>query len=261
MSPIVAHPDVRRMLMRMRSLTDAARAIAYSLAHAIDRQHDAGAGEAQVDWAQRAALLTPVAKAFATDVGFEVASLGVQVHGGMGYIEETGAARHLRDARIFQIYEGTNGIQAIDLVTRKLGLGDGLAFKALVDDLRSMIADAQAEDPSLAPACEPATAAIGELVFAANWLTRAASEGRQEDLLSGATAFLRLFAIAAGGALLLKAAGIEVDAPAAELRRASAHAFAVDELPHAAALRIAVIQGGRMLGPVTPSVLALMQES
>ena len=122
MSPIVAHPDVQRMLLTMKALTAAARAICYLTAEAIDRAHleaDPARGRRRNE---RASLLTPVAKAFSTDIGVEVASLGVQVHGGMGFIEETGAAQHLRDARIAPIYEGTNGIQAIDLVTRKLPL-------------------------------------------------------------------------------------------------------------------------------------------
>ena len=119
-APIIAHADVRRMLLTMRALTRAARAICYATG-GRDRPRAArqGRGGAQ-GRDQRASLLTPVAKAFSTDIGIEVASLGVQVHGGMGYIEETGAAQHYRDARIAQIYEGTNGIQAIDLVTRKL---------------------------------------------------------------------------------------------------------------------------------------------
>src|SRR5262245_41622871 len=121
-SPIIAHPDVRRMLLTMRAQTRAARAICYATAVAIDRAHLSKDEAARQAANERASLLTPVAKAFATDVGIEVASLGVQVHGGMGYIEETGAAQHYRDSRIAAIYEGTNGIQAIDLVTRKLPL-------------------------------------------------------------------------------------------------------------------------------------------
>ena len=138
MSPIIAHPDVKRMLLTMRALTGAARAI--SLCHrgrdrprrtaAPTRRHATAANE-------RASLLTPIAKAFATDVGCEVASLGVQVHGGMGYIEETGAAQHFRDARIAAIYEGTNGIQAIDLVTRKLPMSGGDAVRAYIGELRA----------------------------------------------------------------------------------------------------------------------------
>ena len=116
------HPDVRRMLITMRALTRAARTICYATATAIDRAQLGKDEAARKAGDQRASLLTPVAKAFSTDIGTEVASLGVQVHGGMGYIEETGAAQHYRDARIAQIYEGTNGIQAIDLVTRKVPL-------------------------------------------------------------------------------------------------------------------------------------------
>src|SRR5690606_23522108 len=124
MAPIVHHPDVQRNLMTMKALTQVARAISYSCAHAIDMARHAE-GEKRGFWRDRADLLTPLAKAFSTDVGVEVASLGVQVHGGMGYIEETGAAALLRDARIAPIYEGTNGIQSIDLVTRKLLLAGG----------------------------------------------------------------------------------------------------------------------------------------
>ena len=121
-SPIIAHPDVRRMLLTMRALTQAARAICYATAMALDRAERSADAAARKAEHERASLLTPVAKAFSTDIGIEVASLGVQVHGGMGYVEETGAAQLYRDARIAAIYEGTNGIQAIDLVTRKLPL-------------------------------------------------------------------------------------------------------------------------------------------
>src|SRR5712692_8065730 len=124
-SPIIAHPDVRRMLLTMRAQTKAARAICYRTAVATDRAHRAAGAAERTAAHERASLLTPVAKAFSTDIGIEVASLGVQVHGGMGYVEETGAAQHLRDARIAAIYEGTNGIQAIDLVTRKIPLDGG----------------------------------------------------------------------------------------------------------------------------------------
>ncbi|MFL5052448.1 MAG: acyl-CoA dehydrogenase family protein, partial [Xanthobacteraceae bacterium] len=130
MSPIAVHPDVQRNLLTMKALTAAARAICYMTAEAIDRAHleeDPARGKKANE---RASLLTPVAKAFSTDIGMEVASLGVQVHGGMGFIEETGAAQHFRDARILPIYEGTNDIQAIDLVTRKLPLSGGATVKA-----------------------------------------------------------------------------------------------------------------------------------
>ncbi|MBB3763469.1 acyl-CoA dehydrogenase family protein [Sphingomicrobium lutaoense] len=129
---IAEHPDVRRMLMRMRALTMGARALCYYAFGCIDKG-ETGDTEA----ALRAEVLIPMAKAWSTDVGVEVASLGIQVHGGMGYIEETGAAQHLRDARIAPIYEGTNGIQAADLVGRKLGLDGGLAFDGLIADVHA----------------------------------------------------------------------------------------------------------------------------
>lgn len=133
---IVEHPDVRRMLMMMRALTQGARALVYYAAGLVDRAH-LGDGRA----AARLDLLTPLAKAYGTDIGVEVASLGLQVHGGMGYIEETGAAQHYRDARIAPIYEGTNGIQAADLVSRKLPLDGGQVFADLISDIRTQTPD------------------------------------------------------------------------------------------------------------------------
>ena len=136
---IVEHPDVRRMLVRMRALTDGrARACLLRLRPARPRQR-CGDREAGL----RADVLTPLVKAWCTDMGCEVASLGIQVHGGMGFIEETGAAQHLRDARIAPIYEGTNGIQAADFVQRKIGLDGGAAFDSLIADIR---AEAQHEE-------------------------------------------------------------------------------------------------------------------
>src|SRR5215471_12711207 len=138
-SPIIAHPDVKRMLLTMRALTRAARALCYATAVALDRAQRSPDEVARQAAHARASLLTPVAKAFSTDIGNEVASLGVQVHGGMGYIEETGAAQHYRDARIAAIYEGTNGIQAIDLVTRKLPLAGGATVTAYIGELKRTV--------------------------------------------------------------------------------------------------------------------------
>ena len=129
MSPIIVHPDIQRNLLTMKALTAAARAICYMTAEAIDRSHLEEDAASRKKAHERASLLTPVAKAFSTDIGVEVASLGVQIHGGMGFVEETGAAQHYRDARIAPIYEGTNGIQAIDLVARKLPLREGGVIK------------------------------------------------------------------------------------------------------------------------------------
>src|SRR5271167_2647124 len=140
MSPIVRHPDVQRMLMTMKSLVQAARGICHLTGVAIDRSFHAPIGEERAAAGERAALLTPIAKAFSTGIGDEVASIGVQVHGGMGYIEETGAAQFMRDARIAAIYEGTNGIQAIDLVTRKVSLSGGAAVAREIAFIRAVAA-------------------------------------------------------------------------------------------------------------------------
>ena len=137
------------MLMQMRALTAAARTICYATAVALDVSVRAKDAKVRGEAAVRGALLTPIAKAFSTDIGNEVASLGVQIHGGMGFIEETCAAQHLRDARITPIYEGTNGIQAIDLVTRKLGVNGGASVFALLDELKDIVGRVEASnDPA-----------------------------------------------------------------------------------------------------------------
>src|SRR5208337_4789564 len=140
MSLIIHHSDVARMLMTMKAMTAAARAICLMTADSIDRSRREKDEAARGLAGLRASLLTPVAKAFSTDIGNEVASLGIQVHGGMGYIEETGAAQFLRDARIAAIYEGTNGIQAIDLVQRKLALSEGEVVRQEIADMRASVA-------------------------------------------------------------------------------------------------------------------------
>jgi acyl-CoA dehydrogenase len=201
-SPIIAHADVRRMLLTMRALTRAARAICYATAAATDRAHRAADEAARQAAHERASLLTPVAKAFSTDIGVEVASLGVQVHGGMGYIEETGAAQHLRDARIATIYEGTNGIQAIDLVTRKLPLSGGKAVAAYLDDLRAIVASVKAiNDPALGATGARLGEAVDSLERTTRWLVDQLAK-EPEAALAGATPYLRLFALAAGGCAL-----------------------------------------------------------
>ena len=149
--PIIAHMDVRRMLITMRALTRAARAhLLRDRGRARPRPSSPPTPAARKAAAARAALLTPVAKAFSTDIGSEVASLGIQVHGGMGFIEETGAAQYYRDARIAQIYEGTNGIQAIDLVTRKLPMAGGAVVRAFIEEFRRG-ADRRVPPPTIRP--------------------------------------------------------------------------------------------------------------
>jgi alkylation response protein AidB-like acyl-CoA dehydrogenase len=206
MSPIIVHPDVRRMLMDMRAKTQGARAISYQVAEALDRSHretDEGKRKAA---AERAAILTPIAKAYATDIGIDVASTGVQVHGGMGFVEETGAAQHLRDARIAAIYEGTNGIQAIDLVTRKLPLSGGEAVKALIAEMRGIVGEVErANNPGFGHAAARLGAAVDALERATEWMLATLGTS-QADALAGATPYLKLFALAQGGTGLAKKA-------------------------------------------------------
>jgi acyl-CoA dehydrogenase len=205
-SPIIAHPDVKRMLLTMRALTRAARALCYATAVAIDCAQRSPDAEARRAAHARASLLTPVAKAFSTDIGSEVASLGVQVHGGMGYIEETGAAQHYRDARITPIYEGTNGIQAIDLVTRKLPLAGGATVMAYIGDLRRTVQAVNANnDPAFGWTGVRLQDATDSLERATQWLL-GSQRNNLEAALAGATPYLRLFGLAAGGALLAEEA-------------------------------------------------------
>jgi hypothetical protein len=174
------------MLLRMRALTEGARALLYYTAGQIDRAA-IGAPGAQA----LADLLVPLLKAWATDVGVEVASLGIQVHGGMGFIEETGAAQHLRDSRIAPIYEGTNGIQAADLVTRKLSVDDGATLAELMGSIAD---DASATAPKLAELALEC-AAIGR------WML---DEASLDDRLSGSVPFLTMSAVAVAGWQLLR---------------------------------------------------------
>ncbi len=145
--PILDHADVRRMLLTMKAETFAARSIALACAVAIDMS----TATHEAEWTARAALLTPIAKAFGTDTGIRVAEMGVQVHGGMGFVEETGAAQYSRDVRVTAIYEGTNGIQAMDLVGRKMMDGGEAAFR-LLDEIEAHAETARATHPAMAGA-------------------------------------------------------------------------------------------------------------
>jgi acyl-CoA dehydrogenase len=248
-APIIAHPDVKRMLMTMRSLTRAARSISYATAIAIDRAERAGDERARKAAHERASLLTPVAKAFSTDIGIEVASLGVQVHGGMGYIEETGAAQHFRDARIAAIYEGTNGIQAIDLVTRKLPLSGGAAVRTYLAELRRTVASIKAtNDPAFGATGARLGEAVDSLDRATEWM-RAQLDTAPQSALAGATPYLRLFGHAAGGCLLAEealaamrlSATDQAENPAG--RVAIARFYAENLSVEAAGLERAVVEG------------------
>ena len=206
---IIDHADVRRMLMTMKADVFAARAIALSNAVAIDMATATG----DADWSARAAFLTPITKAFGTDTGIDVASMGMQVHGGMGFIEETGAAQYLRDVRVTAIYEGTNGIQAMDLVARKLMDGGDAAF-ALLDEMQSKIEEARSQMSDLA---EPVWQAIESLREGTDWMLE---QPNLNDRFAGAVPFLRAYARVLGGYFHLRASLVETcDGPRTKLAR------------------------------------------
>jgi acyl-CoA dehydrogenase len=221
----------------------AARAICYQTGVAIDRSLREKSEAARKAAHERASLLTPVAKAFSTDIGIEVASLGVQVHGGMGYIEETGAAQHFRDARIAAIYEGTNGIQALDLVARKVPLEGGKTVALYLDELRATIADVQ---PSNAPAFGDTAARLTEAVDSLDRTTQwlLAQKGSQAAL-AGATPYLRLFGNAAGSCLLASQALAAPRQNADDTGRTALARFFADNIAvQASGLERSVTQGG-----------------
>ena len=199
-APIFDHPDVRRMLADMKARIEAARAICFLTAACGDL-----AAAAPTDDERRAAklreeVLTPIAKAWSTDIGVEIASLGVQIHGGMGFIEETGAAQHYRDARIAPIYEGANGIQAIDLAGRKLGMEGGAGVQALLADIRATAKVCSGVETLSGIAARLATAADAA-AQATDWLAKNRGE---PNGLAGATAYLKLMGEVTGGWLLAK---------------------------------------------------------
>jgi alkylation response protein AidB-like acyl-CoA dehydrogenase len=243
MSPLIEHPDIQRMLLTMKSSLQAARGICHLTGVSIDRSFHARTKDERQAAGERAALLTPVAKAFSTEIGDEAASLGVQIHGGMGYIEETGAAQFMRDARIAAIYEGTNGIQAIDLVTRKLPLSGGeTVFREIagIKSIASRVAEEGGADFGATAARLREAAAALEGATAYLLKTLAADPAAA---LAGASPYLRLFGLTLGAACLAKA-GLARDEAG---RVALARFFAEKILPAAAGLASAV-QSGAIAG-------------
>jgi hypothetical protein len=201
--PIIHHPDVRRMLLWMRSATEAMRALTYYAAAVIDRGRRHPDPAARQAAQRRADLLIPVVKAWCTDLGVAVASTGIQVHGGMGYIEETGAAQHLRDARIAPIYEGTNGIQANDLVGRKLARDRGEAATALIAEMQATVAalgDARSTD--LAAIARPLQDGLATLETAMAFLV----EAEPALAAAGSVPYLQLFGTVCAGWLTARLA-------------------------------------------------------
>jgi acyl-CoA dehydrogenase len=248
---IAQHPDVRRMLLVMKSRIEAARALAFVVAADIDRSNAHPDASQRARSRGRVELLTPIVKAWSTEMGVEVASLGIQVHGGMGYIEETGAAQYLRDVRITTIYEGTTGIQAMDLVSRKILRDGGAAVGALIGEMRQTVAEVAAAAPSSPLAALGRLAeAVGDLERATRWLL---DNGRATPgaVLAVAVPYLHLVGTVCGGWMMARAAlaaarllaSDSPDADFLEAKIATARFYCEHVLPQAAALSLTVTQG------------------
>ena len=250
-SPIVEHPDVRRMLLTMKAFIEAMRALLYTNAMSIDlaRHHHEPADRAA--WRELADLLTPVSNAWCTDLGFELTSISLQVHGGMGYVAETGVAQYLCDSRIAPIYEGTNGIQSIDLVIRKLPMRDGGVVGELLAQMEALDWELAAAGPELAGVRVALANGVSVLGQGTGWIM---SRGQPErnDALAGATPYLRLFGLVIGGWLLARSAltasrllhnAVGADAVFLKEKIGTARFYAEQLLPQAAGLLPAVTAG------------------
>ncbi len=262
-SPIIRHPDVRRMLMTMKAYIEAMRALAYTNAQAIDVAKAHPDEEIRSFNQEMADLLTPITKAWCTDLGVQLTSLNVQVHGGMGYVEETGAAQHFRDARIAPIYEGTNGIQAIDLVGRKLPYRGGQFIKEVLAHTGQLAGQLEAAGEDFAPIAVQYTAAHAALASATEWIF--ANRESFSDVLAGATPYLDLFGHVLGGWFLgreaLKARELldsgDTSFPREYLegKVVTARFYAENLLPKAQGLLPAVTAGADDLFAIEPAAL------
>ncbi len=205
-SPIADHADVRRMLMTMRANAEAMRCVMYANAAAIDFADSSSDESEREHWDAVTGLLTPISKGWGSDLGVEMTSLGIQIHGGMGYVEETGVAQHWRDARIAPIYEGTNGIQAADLVFRKLPLGGGAVIEKFFSEMTDLASQLEDND-DLGSLGTALAAGVKEMREAALWLGgRLATQ--PNDAAAGAVPFLRVAGVVVGGYYLARSAQI-----------------------------------------------------
>ncbi len=253
-APIVKHADVRRMLMTMRSYVEAMRCLVYLNGAALDKAHNHSDETVRKESMGLAELLTPLSKAWCTDLGVELASTAVQVHGGMGFIEETGVGQYYRDARILPIYEGTNGIQALDLVGRKLGLQGGEPVRKLIAEMDELAHGLNGDNDDLSVISRQLGVAVTALKEATDWMY-ANAPNDPNAAPAGATPYLRMFATTVGGYLLaksakkaleLKAAG-DADVKFLDAKVVTAKFFATQILPQVAALLGPVTEGADLL--------------
>jgi hypothetical protein len=255
---IIHHPDVKRMLMTMRAYVEGCRAMAITAAAAFDASHHHPDADVRKQNQAFYEFMVPLIKGFSTEMSVEVASFGVQVHGGMGFIEETGAAQHYRDARISPIYEGTNGIQAIDLVGRKVGMADGAVMRGLCAEL-ALTAEALTEAPELAGVGRRLAAGVAALERATDWVL--ANGG--PDRLAAATPYLKLAGDVIGGAMLgrqalLAAKGVAAgsDDPWLQGKGALARVYASQVLSQAPGLADGLTEGAADLEATAATALA-----
>ena len=255
-SPIIDHPDVQRMLLDMKSTIAAMRGLTYRNAEALDHAHHGADEDARMKGEERAALLTPLSKSWCTDMGVELTSIGLQVHGGMGFIEETGAAQHFRDARIAPIYEGTNGIQAIDLAGRKLGLRQGGVVRDHLGEIADTIAALEGVD-GLSLVKQHLAAALEALTAATEHLLTVSSAG-PADMLAGAMAYLNMMAVTTGGQILADGAlaARSLGDAEAEDRAVLARFFAANRLAGVPGLLPAVTAGSADLAAARSRLLS-----
>ncbi len=251
-SLIIEHPDVRRMLLTMKAQLEALRCLIYVTAKGIDVAHRHADEHVRTTAQERVDLLIPICKGWGTDLGVDITSTAIQVFGGMGYVEETGVAQHFRDARIAPIYEGTNGIQAMDLVGRKLPMRAGGVVKDLLAEIADTVERGRAAGGDHAVIADRLSDALGALTESTDWLM---SNGLEDvrHALAGATPYLRQFGIVVGGWLLAESAltaaelaagdGGGMEAAFLEAKQTTARFYATQLLPQAGGLTGAVTAG------------------
>jgi hypothetical protein len=261
--PIIRHPDVKRMLLTMKSTTEAMRSLAYWTSALLDRarkhpdEAERRRAQAMVD------LLIPVVKGWSTEMGIEVASLGIQVHGGMGFIEETGAAQHLRDARITTIYEGTTGIQANDLVGRKMGREEGRTALTLIAEMEKLLPKLSASpDANLKAIGDALDAAIARLRETVQWVSKT-FPSNPAAVAAGSVYVLKLMGITLGGWMLARGAEIasrqlakgEGDADFLKSKILTARFFGDHVMSQAPSLAAAITRGSESVLAVEEAML------
>ena len=263
-SLIIEHPDVRRMLMTQRAYIEAMRSLIYTNAEAMDIALNHPDEEKRREATELADLLTPLSKAWSTDLGVELTSLAIQVFGGMGYVEEAGVAQHYRDARIAPIYEGTNGIQGMDLVGRKLPMRGGEVIREFIQRMAAIDTELADAGKELASIRSGMTEGISVLTDATMWLAQRGMENIN-DALAAATPYLRLFSTVTGGWFMARqalAAHAELNNGSAgdeylQAKIVTARFYAEQLLPQAAGLLGAVKGGADVLFEIEPGMLGV----